>query len=37
MRKPIRYTKGVRDRAVQVVLDHEGGFDQSWGPYDADP
>jgi len=30
MRKPIRYTKGVRDRAVQMVLDHEGEYDSQW-------
>ena len=30
MRKPIRYTKGVRDRAAQMVLDHEGEYDSQW-------
>ena len=30
MRKPIRYTKGVRDRAVQMVLDHEGEYASQW-------
>ncbi len=30
MRKPTRYTKGVRDRAVQMVLDHEGEYDSQW-------
>ena len=30
MNKPIRYTQAVRDRPVQMVLDHEREYDSQW-------
>jgi len=30
MNTPKRYTQGVRDRAVQMVLDHRSEYDSEW-------